>query len=122
MSSEKTRANGKPILDYPPIGVAELHRWNEIFSAINEGHPLTWMQFQSLLCIHRVTEEYCTCATYFTLAICDGILLWLLVKEPGFPVPLQYSWKYVGFRAFRYGRVRRTIASRVELPHVHECP
>ena len=66
------------------------------------------------------TAEFCTCATYSTLGICDGILLWLLVKEPGFTVPLRYSWKYVGVRPFRHGHVRWTIVSRVEPPHVHE--
>ena len=43
-----------------------------------------------------------------------------VVKEPGFTVPLRYSWKYVGVRSFRYGRVRRTVISRVEPPHVRE--
>ena len=27
-----------------------------------------------------------------TLGVCEGCLLWLLVKEPGFKVPLHYSW------------------------------
>ena len=35
-------------------------------------------------------------------------------------VPLRYSWKYVGVRPFRYSRVRRTVVSRVEPPHVRE--
>ena len=35
-------------------------------------------------------------------------------------MPLRYSWKYVGVRPFRYGRVRVTVASRVERPHVRE--
>ena len=64
--------------------------------------------------------EFCTCATYSTLGICDGILLWLLIKEPSFTVPLRYSWKYVGVRPFRYGRVRRIVVSWVEPPHVRE--
>ena len=64
--------------------------------------------------------EFCTCATYSTLGIYDGILLWLFVKEPGFTVPLRYSWKYVGVRPVRYGRVRRPAVSRVEPPHVRE--
>ena len=35
-------------------------------------------------------------------------------------MPLQYSCKYVAVRPFRYGRVRRTVVSRVEPPHVRE--
>ena len=78
------------------------------------------MHFLSFLRIHRVTAKFYTYATYSTLGICDGILLWLLVKEPGFTVPLRCSWKYVGVRPFRYGRLRRTDVSQVELPHVRE--
>ena len=33
---------------------------------------------------------------------------------------LPYSWKYIGVRPFRYGRVRRIVVSRVVLRHVHE--
>ena len=120
VSSRKRRANGKAIRDYPPIEVADVTRWKETFAAINEGRRVTWAHFLSLLCIHRVTAEFCTCATYSTLGISDGILLWLLVKEPGFTVPLRYTWKCVGVRPFRYGRVRRTVASHVEPPHVRE--
>ena len=89
MSSRKRGPNGKAIRDYPPIEVADVTRWKETFAAINEGRRVTWAQFLSLLRIHRVTAEFCTCATYSTLGICDGILLWLLVKEPGFTVPLR---------------------------------
>ena len=117
LTSRKRGANGKPIGDYPHIGVAEVTQWKETLSAINEGRRVTSMQFLSFLRIHRVTAELCTCATYSTLGICDNILLWLLVKEPSFTVPSRYSWKYVGVRPFRYGRVRRIVASRVEPPH-----
>ena len=120
VTSQKWGANGKPIRDYPPIAVGEVTQWKETLSAINEGRRVTWMHFLSFLRIHRVTAEFCTCATYSTLGICDGILLWLLVKDPGFTLPLRYSWKYVGVRPFRYGRVRRTVVSWVEPPHVRE--
>ena len=118
VSSRKRGANGKAIRDYPPIEVAVVTRWKETFAAINEGRRVIWARFLSLLRIHRVTAEFCTCPTYSTLRICDGILLWLLVKEPGFTVLLRYSWKYVGVRPFRYGFVRQT--TRVEPPHVRE--
>ena len=120
VSSQKRGANGKAIGEYPPIEVADVTRWKEPLPAINEGRRVTWAQFLSLLRIHRVTAQFCTCATYSTLGICHGILLWLPVKEPGFVVPLRYSWKYIGVRPFRQGRVRRTVASCVEPPHVHE--
>ena len=57
--------------------------------------------------IYRVRAEFCTCATYSTLGICDGTLLWLLVKQPGFTVPFPYSWKYVGVGPYKYGHVSR---------------
>ena len=47
-------------------------------------------------------------------------LLWLIIKEPGLAVPLRYLWKYVGVGLFRYGRVRRIVASRIEPPCVRE--
>ena len=48
-----------------------------------------------------------------TLGVCEGCLLWLLVKEPGFKVSLRYSWKFVGSRSFKFGRVRRTVSADV---------
>ena len=96
VTSRKRGANGKPVFDYPSIAVGEVTHWKKTLFAINEGHQATWMHFLFFLRTHRVTTEFCTCATYSTLGICDGILLWLVVKEPGFTVPLWYSWKYVG--------------------------
>ena len=78
----------------PPIAVGEVTQWKETLSAINEGRRVTWMHFSSFLRIHRVTAEICTCATYSTLGICDGILLWLLFQEPGFTMqtaPCRYQ-------------------------------
>ena len=83
----------------------------------NEG-PFTWPLFVYFLRVHRVTVQGCTCATYCTLAVCEDCLLWLLVKEHGFKVPLRYSWKFVGSHPFKFGRLRRTVVTRVEAPHV----
>ena len=47
-----------------------------------------------------------------------AVLLWFLVKEPGFEVPLRHSWRFVGSRPSTFGRVRRTVVTRVEAPHV----
>ena len=33
-------------------------------------------------------------------------MLWLLVKEPSFKVPLRYSQNFVGSWPFKFGRVR----------------
>ena len=120
VTPRKRGANGKPIRDYPPIAVGEGTQWKVTLSAVNEGRRVTRMHFLFSLHIHLVTAELSRCATHSTLGICDGILLWLLVKEPGLTVPLRYSWWYVGVRPFRYGRVRRTVVSRVEPPHVCE--
>ena len=52
------------------------------------------------------------------LHVCHVLHPWNFA--PGFTVPLRCSWKYVGVRPFRYGRVRRTAVSRFEPPHVRE--
>ena len=70
----------------PPIAIGEVTQWKKTLSAINEGRRGAWMHFLSFLRIHRIMAEFCTCAIYSTLGICDGILAWLFVKEPGFMV------------------------------------
>ena len=89
------RVNGKPSCNYPTIEIAKVTRWTEILFPVNEGHPVILTQSLSLLRIYRVTMELSTCATYSTLEICDGTLLWLLVKESAFEVPLQFSWSFL---------------------------
>ena len=93
-------------------------QWKKTLATISDGGRVTWPQFVDFLRVHRVTAEACTCATYCTLGVCEGCLLWLLVKEPGFKVPLRCSWKFVGSRPFKFGRVRRNVVTRVEAPHV----
>ena len=101
------------------------HRWHasgpveeNLGHHLSNGGHVTWPQFVDFLRVHRITAEACTCATYCTLGVCEGCLLWLLVKEPGFKVPLRYSWKFVGSHPFKFGRVRRTVVTLVEAPHV----
>ena len=118
---QKRGANLMLIRTYSHIKVPEVTQCKETFSATNEARPVRWLHFFSLLCTHCVTAEFCSCATYSPSGICDGIVLWLIVKGPGLTVPLQYSWKYIGVPPFRYGCVRRTFISRAEPPHVREC-
>ena len=87
-------------------------------ATISNGSCVSWPQFVDFLRVHRVTVEACTCATYCTLGVCEGHLLCLLVKELGFKVPLHYSWKFLGSRPFKFGRMSRTGVTRVEAPHV----
>ena len=102
----------------PPIDGMQVAEWKKTLATISNGGRVTWPQFVDFLRVHRVTAKSCTCATYCTLGVCEGCLLWLLVKEPGFKVPLRYSWKFVGSRPFKFGHVRRTVVTCVEAPHV----
>ena len=111
-------ANGKPVREYPPIDCMQVAQWKKTLAITFDGGRATWPQFVDFLRVHCVTAEACTCATYCTLGVCEGCLLWLLVKEPGFKVPLRYSMKFVGSRPFKFGHVRRTVVTRVEAPHV----
>ena len=96
----------------------QVAQWKKTLATISNGGCVTWPQFVDFLRVHRVIAEACACATYCTLGVCEGCLLWLLVKEPSFKVPLHYSWKFVGSRPFKFGRVRRIVVTRVEAPHV----
>ena len=40
--------------------------------------------------------------------------MWLLLKEPKFKVPSQYSWEIVAQRPFKLGRIERKVAARAE--------
>ena len=64
--------------------------------------------------IHHVTADGCPCANYCTFAMCEGGLLWLLVKEPNFKVPSQYSWDIVAQCPLKLGRIERKVTARVE--------
>ena len=65
----------------------------------------------------EVAEDHCTCAmynTYCTYTMCEGILLWVLVKVPDSKVPTQYSWDLIAQHPFKLGRMERLVATRVE--------
>ena len=84
-------ASGMAVLDYPVIGVAEFTRLNKALAAINEGSLVMRTQFLCVLRIHPVAVD----THVLRISHCDGIVMWLLVKESGFELLLQYSWKYV---------------------------
>ena len=96
----------------------QVAQWEKTLATISNGGCVTWPQFVGLSRVHRVTTEACTCATSCTSGFCEGLLLWLLVKRPGFKEPLRYSWKFVGSRPFKFRHVRRTVVAPVEAPHV----
>ena len=73
-------------------------------------------QTQTKVQCMRGTDDQNVCPPI--VGVCEGCLLLLLVKEPGFKVPLCYSWKFIGSRPFKFGHVRRTVVTRVEAPHV----
>ena len=75
---------------------------------------ITWEVFVAFLRIHRVTVDGCTCANCCTFAMCEGVLLWLLVKELIFKVPSQHSWEIVAQRPFQVGRIERKVTALVE--------
>ena len=81
---------------------------------IEEGTSNTWEVFEAFLCIHPMTADGRTCANYCTFAMCEGVLLWLLVKEPNFKVPSQYSWEIVAQRPFKLGRIERKVTACAE--------
>ena len=56
----------------------------------------------------------CTCANYCTFAMCEGVLQWLLVKEPNFKVASQKSWEIVAERPFKLGRIERKVTAPAE--------
>ena len=118
VTSQKRGANGKRVREYTPMDGMQVAKWKKTLATIPNGGRVTWPQFVDFLRVHRVPAEACTCGTYCKLGVCEGCLLWLLVKEPGFKVPLRYSWKFVGSRPFKFGRVRRPVVTRVEAPHV----
>ena len=66
-----------------------------------------WEEFVAFLHIHHVTGDGCTCANHCTFAMCEGVLLWLLVREPNFEVPSQHSWEMVAQCHFKLGRIER---------------
>ena len=106
--------NGQPIKEYRPIDGAAVAEWKATLRKIEEVTSITWEVFAAFLRIHRVTADGCTCANYCTFAMCEGVLLWLLVKEPNFKVPSQYSWGIVAQRHFNLGRVERKVTARAQ--------
>ena len=89
--------------------------WKATLRKIEEGTSITWEVFVFLR-IHRVTVDGCTCASYCTFAKCEGVLPWLLIKQPNFKVPSQYSSEIVAQRPFKLGRIERKVTA----PRGHE--
>ena len=64
VASRKRGANGKLVLEYPPIDGMQVVEWKKTLATISNGGRVTWPQFVDFLRVHRVTCEACTCATY----------------------------------------------------------
>ena len=89
--SKKRGCNGERVRTYPLVDAAVVASWNKTLRKIEKGKSVQWNDFVAFMSIHRVNAERCTCPTYGTYAICEGVLLWHIVKVPGFKVPTQYS-------------------------------
>ena len=59
----------------------------------------------AFLCVHHVTTHGFICANCSIFVMCEGMLLWLLVKEPDYKLPFQYSWEIVAQPPFKLGHI-----------------
>ena len=114
-TTKKRGRAGMRVREYPPITADEVAQWQTCSEKISEGSPVLWDDFVAFLRIQRVTSTSCTCGHYHVLEVCEGILLWLLVKGMATPPPM-YDWKYVSCRPFKFGRQRRKVVYRVHGP------
>ena len=112
-SSKQRGLNGQPIKVYRAIVSAAVAS-EATLRKTEEGTSITWEEFVAFLRIHRVTTDGCTCANYCMFAMCEGVLLWLLVREPKSKVPSQYSWEIVAQRPLELGRIERKVTARAE--------
>ena len=101
---------------YPLVDASALTSWNNTLRKLEKGKLLLLKDFVAFMSIHRVNVERCTCPTYGTYVMCEGILLWHIVKVPRFKVPTQYSWELIAQRPFQLGRVERLVTTRAERP------
>ena len=46
------------------------------------------------------------------MGVCEEILLWSILKEPQFQVPLMYTWRYLVSRPYQFFWVRRGVMER----------
>ena len=74
---------GSKLEKYQAFG-AVVAEWKATLCKIEEGTSITWEEFVAFLHVCRMTVDGCGCANYRTFAMCEGVLLWLLVKETGF--------------------------------------
>ena len=88
--SKKRGRNGEQVRTYPLVDAAAAASWKTL-QKIEKGKSVQWNNFVAFMSIHRVNAERCTYPTYGTYAMCEGVLLWHIVKVPGFKVPTQYS-------------------------------
>ena len=121
--TKKQGLNGQPIKVYWAIDGAAVAEWKATLHKIEEWASITWEEFAAFLRIHRVVVDGCTFANYCTFTVCEGVLLWLLAKEPNFKIPSQYSWEIVAQRRFNWGRIECNVTARAEpLKMVRTCP
>ena len=72
---------------YRAINGVAVAQWKATLRQIAEGTSITWDKFVAVLRMHRVTADGCTCANCFAFAMCEGVLLWHLIKGPGLNYP-----------------------------------
>ena len=111
---KKRGLNGQPIKEYRPVDGAAVAECKAMWRKIEEGTSITWEVFVAFLRIHRVAADGCTCANYCTFTMCEGVLMWLLVKEPNSKVPSQYYWEIIAQRPFKLGRIECKVTARAE--------
>ena len=61
------------------------------------------------------TAGHCTGQTYSTYAMCDGVLLWQIVKIPGLKVPNQYSLVLIAQQPCGLGHLECLVTARHKL-------
>ena len=59
---------------------------------MERGDLVPWPTFVDFIRLRCTIASHCTCGTFQAMGVCEEILLWLILNEPRFEVPLMHSW------------------------------
>ena len=103
--SSKRGRSGEVIRAYKAVTVEHVRQWEDTLAKIERGDPVPWPTFVDFIRLRRTNASHCMCGTFQVMGVCEEILLWLILKEPQFQVPLIYSWRYLVSRPYKFTRL-----------------
>ena len=103
---------GEVVRAYKAVTAQHVCQSKDTLAKIECGDPVPWPTFVRFIRLRRTSASHFTCGTFQVMGVCEEILLWLILKDPQFQVPLMFSWRYLVSRPYKFSKARRGVMER----------